>query len=301
MRPALLIALGSSYLLTVAVLPAGWLSEPGGGLLSLCRRGASSLSPGSVWTAWSFAPAVAVPLALAACTFLSRVRGSDPRQVAWFACGLVLLAAALVSPLCRLAANLASAHMVQHVILVALAPPLLVLGMRTDGIERDSAAARMLLARPGRCTALYGVLIWLWHVPRFYEQALLDPRVHLLMYGSLIIAAVLFWTSILSARDRRAQHGGWTMLALLITFVHTGLLGALLSFSPRPWYPLLSTSSAAWGFSPLEDQQLAGLIMWVPMGLVYLLAALWIVSGALAHPGKGRTAHRPAAQDALIE
>jgi putative membrane protein len=301
MRPALLIALGFGYLLMVAVLPVAWLSEPGGGLLSLCLQGASSLSSGSVWMAWSFAPAVTVPLAVAACAYLPRVRGSETREVALFACGLVLLAAALVSPLCRLAANLVSVHMIQHVILVAVAPPLLVLGMRTDRFARESAAARMLLARPGRCATLYGVLIWLWHVPRFYEQALLDPRVHLLMYGSLITAAVLFWTSILSARDREAQHGGWAMLVLLITFVHTGLLGALLSFSPRPWYPLLSASSGAWNLSPLEDQQLAGLIMWVPMGLVYLLAALWIASSALSHPGQREAAHRPAAQDGLIE
>jgi putative membrane protein len=301
MRPAILIALGSSYLLMIAVLPVGWLSESGGGLLSLCLQGVSSLSPGSVWTAWSLAPAVTIPLAIAACAYLTHARGSDTREVALFAGGLVLLALALVSPLCRLAANLVSVHMIQHVILVAVAPPLLVLGMRTDRFARESAAARMLLARPGRCAAFYGVLIWLWHVPRFYEQALLDPRIHLLMYGSLITAAVLFWTSILSARDRGAQHGGWAMLALLTTFVHTGLLGALLSFSPRPWYPLLSASSTDWGLSPLEDQQLAGLIMWVPMGLVYLLAALWIASCALSHPGKRGAEHRPAAQDALIE
>ena len=294
MRPAI-AALGLAYLLLVGLLPTGWLSAPGGGLLSLCLQGVSSRAAESLWSAWSLAPAVAVPLLAWGFSYVAslnkaRASGMAPgsAHIALFACGYLLLGLAVLSPLCRLAANLASAHMVQHVILVALAPPLLLaLGMR-DMQAGGRGTVPSLAAHPGKCAAVYGVLIWLWHVPRFYEAALLDPRIHLLMYGSLIGAAMLFWASIVSGKRAGAAHGAWAIIALLITFVHTGLLGALLLFSPRPWFPMLAGSSVSWGLAPLADQQLAGLIMWVPMGAVFLLAGLWVASGVLSHAGDAR-------------
>jgi cytochrome c oxidase assembly factor CtaG len=280
-----IIVLGLAWFLVVALLPAGWLSAPSGGLLSLCLQGVP-LHAGSLWSAWSLAPAVVIPLvawAFGHFVWLSKA-GVSGVEVALSACGFVLLGLAVLSPLCRLAGNLASAHMVQHVILVALAPPLLALGMRYV----PAGAMRLLAAHPGKCAAAYGILIWLWHVPRFYEAALLDARIHLLMYFSLIAAAMLFWTGIVAAKRAGAAQGIWAIVALLITFVHTGLLGALLLFSPRLWFPLLAGSSASWGLTPLADQQLAGLIMWVPMGAVFLLAALWVAAGALTHAGDAR-------------
>ncbi len=295
MKPAASVLLGLAFFLMVALLPAGWLSQPGGGLLSLCLQGVSSISADSIWQAWSLAPAVAVPLLAWAGAYFVRLRnarasGAEPNggEIALFACGLLLLGLAVLSPLCRLAANLVWVHMVQHVILVALAPPLLVLGMRAIQVAEQPGYVRRLAAHPGRCAAVYGILIWLWHAPRFYEAALLDPRIHLLMYGTLVASAMLFWTGILSARRDGAAQGGWAILALLITFVHTGLLGALLLFSPRLWFPLLAGTSATWGMAPLADQQLAGLIMWVPMGAIFLLAALWVASGALSHSDDAR-------------
>lgn len=289
MKPAASVVLGLAFFLMVALLPTGWLSEPGGGLLSLCLQGVSSLSADSMWRAWSLAPAVAVPLLAWGGVYFVRLRnarasGAGPNggEIALFACGLLLLGLAVLSPLCRLAANLVWVHMIQHVILVALAPPLLVLGMRAIQVAEEPGYVRRLAAHPGRCAAVYGVLIWLWHVPRFYEAALLDPRIHLLMYGTLVASAMLFWTGILAARRDGAAQGGWAILALLITFLHTGLLGALLLFSPRVWFPLLAGTSASWGMAPLADQQLAGLIMWVPMGVIFLLAALWVASGVLS-------------------
>lgn len=296
MKPTIIV-LGLAYLLLVVLLPAGWLSAPGGGLLSLCLQGVSPRAEGSLWSAWSLAPAVVVPLlawGFGHFAWLNKAQAPGHTQVALSACGFLLLGLAVLSPLCRLAASLVSAHMVQHVILVALAPPLLALGMHDIQPDRRGMM-RSVAAHPGKCAAVYGILIWLWHVPRFYEAALLDPRIHLLMYFSLIAAAVLFWTSIASAKRTGAAHGVWAIVALLVTFVHTGLLGALLLFSTRLWFPLLAGSSASWGLAPLADQQLAGLIMWVPMGAVFLLAALWVAAGALTHAGSGRT------HDTLIE
>lgn len=290
MKPVTIVALGLAYLATIASVPADWLSAPGGGLLSLCLQGVSSFGAEPMWRAWSLAPAVSIPLLLWSGDYLVRLNrarepGAAPAKIpaALFAAGLLLLGLAVLSPLCRLAANLVSAHMVQHVTLVALAPPLLVLGMRRVQAAGQPRLVQSLAAHPGKCAALYGILIWLWHVPRFYETALLDPRVHLLMYGSLIGAAMLFWTSVASASRTGSVHGPWAIVALLITFVHTGLLGALLLFSPRLWFPLVAGSSLPWGLTPLADQQLAGLIMWVPMGAVFLVAAVWVASGALSH------------------
>ena len=198
------------------------------------------------------------------------------RRLSFAVAGLLLLAAALVSPLCRLAATLVSAHMAQHIVLVALAPPLLALALP---VRRRGLAAP---ARLGLWTALYGGAIWLWHLPPVYEAALQGRAAHLLMYGSLLLAAGGFWLSILAAARSGDSQPGLALLALLVTFVHTGLLGALLVFARGLWYPLLAPGARAWALTPLEDQQLAGLIMWIPMGTAYLVAALTVAASRLA-------------------
>jgi cytochrome c oxidase assembly factor CtaG len=174
--------------------------------------------------------------------------------------------------------------MVQHLILVALAPPLLIAGaapMRTL-FWRNRPRPSALVLSPAIAAGLYGLAIWFWHIPYFYEVALTSALAHLAMVGSLLAAALLFWSAIFAA-SRHAEHAGMAVLVLLGTLVHTGLLGALLSMSRAVWYPVMSAGSTAWGLSPIEDQQLAGLLMWVPMGLVYLLAALAVVAAALAN------------------
>ena len=265
-------------------------------MLTLCLAGAMTVVPATVWSSWSFAPAIFVPLVLLAVAYacglmLERRRDGVRREGAWreaglFAVGFVLLVVALVSPLCRLAASLASAHMVQHLILVALAPPLLAAGaapmlsrLLPRRFRSDMSA---LLRKPAVAAGLYGAAIWFWHIPHFYTAALTSIPAHLVMYGSLLAAALLFWSVVLGAA-RSAEQAGMAVLILLGTLVHTGMLGALLSMSRTVWYPVMSTGSVAWGLTPLEDQQLAGLIMWVPMGLAYLVAALAVVAAALAN------------------
>jgi cytochrome c2 len=97
----------------------------------------------------------------------------------------------------------------------------------------------------------------------------------------------LFWWTVL---ERRHGRLGWpgAVIALFTTAVHTGLLGALLTFSTRLWYPLYAPATAAWGLTPLEDQQLAGLIMWIPGGLAYVIAALALLASWLKEPGRVR-------------
>lgn len=280
-------------------LSVGPLDGSGPTLLALCLAGVSGVVPGAVWTSWSLAPATLMPLVAAlavhAVGVLGQSRAGRPvsaGRLALFGAGWLLLAVALVSPLCRLAANLAWAHMVQHVILVALAPPLLLLG--GEGVwwstrARPPADARADPAwhlRPAVTALPYGAAIWAWHVPRLYEAALLDGPLHLLMIASLVAASLLFWRSILVAATRGSAHALMAVPVLLATVVHTGMLGALLAFSSGLWFSLMAPGALAFGLSPLDDQQLAGLIMWVPMGLIYVVAALAVVASGLAGPDR---------------
>ncbi|HXH25334.1 MAG TPA: cytochrome c oxidase assembly protein, partial [Vicinamibacterales bacterium] len=129
---------------------------------------------------------------------------------------------------------------------------------------------------PVTVSALYAGAIWLAHVPRVYQAALTDPAVHLLLVALLLAVGYLFWTTLI----RGSAAGG--ILMAFAALVQTGLLGALLTFAPTPWYPVFASRAAPWGLTPLEDQQLAGLIMWVPMGAVYLAAGLAALARLLA-------------------
>ena len=286
--------------------------------LSLCLASRPPTRPDNFWTSWSFAPEVVLPLVLVLALYARGlialwkrpgIAAGRPWQAACFAAGWLALVVALISPLCRMAATLASAHMVQHVILVAIAPPLLVLARPMATIAHGLpqrwrevltrwtgswrvAGTRRWLTTTTIAGLLYGAAIWLWHAPLLYQAALLNATLHLLMYAVLISTGVLFWRSLIAtARDEPGGHGG-AILSALATTIHTGLLGALLTFAPTPWYPLLAARTAVWGLTPLEDQQLAGLIMWVPMGSIYLvgsicLMAVWLNAMARKHPELG--------------
>jgi putative membrane protein len=263
-------------------------------LLSLCLA-SQPADPDAIWSAWSLAPEVVVPL-IVCCALYFRgcfrlASRHDPRrpsgiEMGVFAIGMTALAVAVISPLCRMAATLAWAHMVQHAILVIAAPLLILLGR--PGAVLAAAAPRLKslhvlepAGRPLGAGLLYGAAIWLWHVPLLYQAALLDRSVHLLMYGSLLAAGFVFWRVAVRAIHFPHEQAGAAAVTLLATIIHTGLLGALLTFSQAVWYPLVSAEAGSWRLSPLEDQQLAGLIMWVPMGVAYLAAALTIIGAWL--------------------
>lgn len=261
-------------------------SVPAIDLLSLCLAAGPVLT-GRLWQWWSFAPAIVLPGLAAGLLYLAgqRALGAAERarrgaEPAFFAAGMIVLAIALVSPLCRLASVFAWAHMVQHVLLVAVAPPLLVLGgagrrMRAvlgpSGMRRSPPLG--LLSSAG----LYALGIWAWHIPGLYEAALAGPAMHLLMLASLLAAGLLFWSTVAQQETAPAERAGAVALVLLATMIHTGLLGAMLAFARQPWYPVHVLRAAGSGLSPADDQQLAGLIMWVPMGAIFLAAALMTV------------------------
>ncbi len=263
--------------------------------------------PHDLWTTWSWA--AAVPLALAALVYARGVRalwrragpgrGVRPWQAGAYAAGLIILVVALVSPLDALGSALFSAHMVQHLLLIVVAAPLLVLGRplvpliwalpppvprRLGGWWQQTAAARAgwrLLTWLPVAWTLHAAALWVWHLPSLYQAALVDERIHVAEHAAFLGTALLFWWAVVYPRRRGTLAYGVSAVAVFTMAMQGSLLGALMTFAPTPWYPAYAASAAAWGLTPLTDQQLAGLIMWVPAGLAYLAATLALLAAWL--------------------
>jgi putative membrane protein len=242
-----------------------------------------------------------------------RWRGIKHPQVLSFLIGETVLAVALVSPLDRLGGTLLSAHMAQHGLLVAIAPPLLLLGrpgsafawVLPSGWSRSgpAAAAWQLLARFGRALSrplpaaiLHGLALWTWHAPGLFEAAIEHEWLHALEHASFFGTGLLFWRAILDARTSR--RAGPALGAAFATLMHGGLLGGLIAMAPLPLYSWYHGRSELWGMSALADQQLAGLLMWVPMGGVYFAACLFLASRFVK--GEKRHDRLPDASDAVF-
>jgi putative membrane protein len=224
-------------------------------------------------------------------------RGVDRRQVAAFACGWLALAVALLSPLDALAEQLFTAHMAQHELLmvvgaplVALASPLVAfLWMLPHGGRRRAmramrrrriAVAWAALTAPATVWLLHGLALWIWHMPSLYDAALQSETIHAIQHLCFFLSASLFWWGIAHGRYGRAGYGV-AVVYIFATAMHSGILGALLTFSPHVWYPLYERTTTTFGLTPLEDQQLAGLLMWVPAGVTFVAGGLYFFAAWL--------------------
>lgn len=218
---------------------------------------------------WNFDPLLLGALALAAFAWQHRARR---RGLPLNAAALALLLLLFVSPFCALTSALFSARVAHHVLLTALAAPLLAFAMPADRLRVPGGLVWW--------TAAQALVFWLWHAPPVYAAALSSDGLYWLMQISLLGTALGFWASL--------RRGGMpaAIAALLVAMVLMGLLGALITFAGRPLYAPHFAATLAWGLSPVEDQQLAGLVMWAPAAGLYLAAAL-----ALA----GRWLHRDSA------
>lgn len=262
------------------------------GMALLVHEGAP-LAPHDVWRAWSPEPMVLAGLILSGGLYWRGWRRSvaSRREAFAFWTGWSLLALALVSPLHRMGGALLWAHMAQHELIMVAAAPLLVLGrplvlsLRAlpDRTRRHVgtwlAGLRDLLHEVGRLDVawlLHAMAILVWHVPAYYDRTVGSELVHSLQHTSFLATGLLYWYSVLTEARLRGRYGG-AVLSLFTTMIYTGGLGALLTVASRPWYSAYGEAAPLWGLSPLEDQQLAGLIMWVPAALSYLLATLWLV------------------------
>jgi putative membrane protein len=271
---------------------------------------ASSLVSGEA--VWTYDLWVVIPLYLSGCLYVIGMRrlwrragvghGLRHWQVACFWAGWSAVALALISPLHWLGERLFTAHMVEHTVLMVVGAPLIAVarpmdamlwalpkGLRIGTGSLGAAVARSspwrFVSHPLGATALHAMAIWAWHMPVLYNLVLSDILAHRLQHFSFLATAVLFWWSLIHGRLRERGHG-LAVLCLFMTMVHTGALGALLTLSPRIWYSEQTAFAEALGLTGLEDQQLAGLVMWVPMNLIYTAAALAIAAHWIGHSGR---------------
>lgn len=236
--------------------------------------------------------------------------GVRPWQAAVFAAGELALLVALVSPLDALADVVFSAHMAQHEVLMLVAAPLLVVGRPLTAMlwafpkEARQAIARAVrapvplaiwrtLTGPITVLVLHSFVVWVWHVPALFEGALRDEGVHAVQHATMFWTAALFFWALVHGRYGRAGFG-IGVLYVFATGMSQTVLGALLTVGRAVWYPLY-VHRAPGGVDPLEDQQLAGLVMWVPAGVLFTMIGLALFAAFL-----GEVARRDAAGDAAL-
>lgn len=206
--------------------------------------------------------------------------------------GLLVMVIALHSPLAAISAERVSMHMIQHMLLIVVAAPLLVfasplpvyLWALPEGLRHGFARWRSrsrgtisgwrALTSPGAAWIVHGIALWAWHLPALYEAALRDSLLHDLEHASFFFSALLFWWAAWSTVRR--ERGAAGILLMFTTLMHSGLLGALMTFASTPWYGEYVERARGLGLDGLQDQQLAGLLMWVPMGATYLVGGMLI-------------------------
>jgi putative membrane protein len=266
-------------------------------LMVLVAHAGRPPAPHDLWGAWNLDPVLVAGGLLALWAYRRGQTGGPRREVdTWrarcFAGALLALGVALLSPLDAASSALASAHMVQHMLLVLVAAPLLALSAPAGTLLRGSplgvrrAAGRWrrrlgltranlrALRNPIIVWLLHVGTLWFWHAAVPYDAALDNQLLHVAEHTSFLVTAVLFWRVVIGARSPARVSNGLGALLVFTMAMQSIFLSVLLTFAREPWYTGYATTTAPWGLAPLADQQLAGVIMWIPAGLVYLAAAL---------------------------
>ncbi|MEZ2346618.1 cytochrome c oxidase assembly protein [Terriglobus sp. RCC_193] len=268
-------------------------------------------SPSDLWTLrhWTWELNITIPLVLCAAWYLAgSVRRGRHTMLRWrhaaFWAGWLSLIAALVSPLHQLGDSLFSAHMLQHEILILVAAPLIAashpsvtllyalpsaarrtIGGLVSGMERHPILA--LATGPLASWLLHAVALWGWHIPFLYQASVTSDVVHALQHLCFFFTGLIFWSALFGAGRSSMSYGAATLYTFG-TAIHCSALGSLLTFSTVIWYPIYADRTTAWHLTPLQDQQLGGLLMWVPSGIVFIvigvaLFARWIESAEERH------------------
>ncbi|MEI9963897.1 MAG: cytochrome c oxidase assembly protein [Caulobacteraceae bacterium] len=270
-----------------------------------------SALPPEAGPGWTLDPSITLPIILAVVLFAvgwSRLRrrsgqgrpGLD-RRGALFAAGMLLLIVALVSPLHEAGERSFAFHMLEHELLMLVAAPLLVLSRplavmlwafpsparrglggagRSGWVQRPWRA----LTEPITTTLVQAAVLWLWHAPSLFDLALGSEVWHAVQHLCFLLTALLFWSAMLTGERRR--NAGLIVGCLFFTSIVSGALGAVMAFSSSPWYARYAAlGMTPQGLTPDEDQQLAGLLMWIPGGLVHAVAALAVLARAMSLTG----------------
>lgn len=228
-------------------------------------------------------------------------RGVRVAEAGCFALGIAVLLVALVSPLAALADRSFSMHMIEHEMLMVVAAPLLVRARpleawawalsiaardRVVRLTRATAVARSWRSAtsPVSATVVHALALWIWHAPVLFVAALASEPLHVLQHICFFASALAFWWAMFGGAAR--NPGPISLACLFATMLHTSALGALLALAPSAVYG--SGEPAVFGLTALQDQQLGGLVMWVPGGLAYIVAGLAIVAHWLASPRVSR-------------
>ncbi len=246
---------------------------------------------------WTLDPLVTIPLLLSAIVYAvglarlwsraDRGRPAIRREALLFGLGWLTLAASLISPLHEAGERSFTIHMIEHELIMLVAALLIVAGrpgpaflwglpnpLRSAGAAVTRLPIWRVLTDPVVATVLQGIAIWAWHAPRLFDLALQNTGWHIAQHLSFIVTALLFWWAMLFGRGGQ----GTAILCLFLTSMIGGLLGALMALSSSPWYDgYAALGLTPEGLSPAQDQQLAGLIMWIPGGTFHLAAAVWLL------------------------
>ena len=266
--------------------------------LSLAQAAHAPAVTSNLWLAWTLDPTLLIGLALIIGAYFyllgpGRRRWNladhvDRRQVVWFVAGWVTLALALLSPLDTLGDDyLFSAHMIQHMLIAVVVPPMLLLGLpewMVNPLLRNQAVRTVArwLGNPIVAFGLFQADVWIWHAPALYDLTLENSAVHIIEHLTFVIFGLLYWMPILSPTPLVPRISrGFAILYLFIGCQPMVALGALLTFASTPLYTPYVAAPRVWGLSPLGDQQLGGLIMWLPTNIPYLIALsaaffLWV-------------------------
>ncbi|HVP21353.1 MAG TPA: cytochrome c oxidase assembly protein [Anaerolineaceae bacterium] len=263
-----------------------------------------------IWV-WTFEPSILIGLAAWTIGYIllvgpvRRLRGWGPplsraRQLS-FHLGSLLVLLALVSPLDHLSDSyLLTAHMIQHLLLLVVAPPLWLMGMPNVRLDQAIGSGRLQkfvhgITRPISAFLIFNAVVWAWHVPGLYDAALANNDVHILEHLMFLAAALIGWWPVLGFLPETAPRASYPvqMMYLFAMMMSTTGLGALLSLAQYPLYPFYLNAPRVlgsmplpthipgprlWGLSVMDDQQLAGLIMWVPGNMLYFSALMVVLS-----------------------
>ncbi len=278
-------------LATLAAAVAIW-PAPAIALVPACRAPGALAQPWAPPGAWLVPPALLLAVYMAGLWRLWRrapARGISRLEAGGFVAGVGLLALVLGGPLNAYARWSLGAHMAQHMLLLAVLPPLLLAGrpwaafasavpapMASAVHHTLHPASTWLAAQLGPATVAHAAVMVLWHLPGSLQAALASERLHEAMHASFLLAGLWFWTALWRRIREPAAGPGPGVVATVALMMVMGFLGALLTFSPRALYPLYAFRAPEVGLDPMVDQQLAGLLMWVPSCLPYLAGALWL-------------------------
>ena len=266
----------------------------------LCAMPAWSLTAtrGQLASDWTWPPFIWIPLLVTVVLYgigitkmLRQVtrRRSLLWSILWFALGWISLVIALDSPLHELGEQLFWVHMTQHEILMLISAPLLILGQpliaflwAMPSSWRQSAASLgrsrtfkrlwAFASAPFSAWLVSALALWIWHLPFLFDQTLRSDWIHAAQHTTFLATALVFWWPLVKRTPSLGYGGG--LLYVFTTILHTSVLGALLTFASRPWYSSYVLSAPAWHLTALEDQQIGGLIMWIPAGTLLLIVAL---------------------------